>query len=109
MISVGLYQSVNLFLVLQVEIDGQKFQGSGSNKKVAKAYAALAALERLFPEGAVSEAAKKKKLPPMVSCLTQLSRNCRKCVRSDFTRVIIRLCTSVNLSTLWFLFSEGLS
>lgn len=55
-----------LFLILQVEIDGQKFQGSGSNKKVAKAYAALAALERLFPEGSVSEATKKKKLPPMV-------------------------------------------
>ena len=29
----------------QVEVDGQKFQGAGSNKKVAKAYAALAALE----------------------------------------------------------------
>ncbi|XP_020514006.2 interleukin enhancer-binding factor 3 homolog isoform X3 [Labrus bergylta] len=51
--------------VMEVEIDGQKFQGTGSNKKVAKAYAALAALERLFPEGAVAEAAKKKKGPPM--------------------------------------------
>ncbi|XP_029014368.1 interleukin enhancer-binding factor 3 homolog isoform X2 [Betta splendens] len=51
--------------VMEVEIDGQKFQGTGSNKKVAKAYAALAALERLFPEGSVSEAAKKKKGPPM--------------------------------------------
>uniref|UniRef100_A0A4W6EDB1 Interleukin enhancer binding factor 3b n=1 Tax=Lates calcarifer TaxID=8187 RepID=A0A4W6EDB1_LATCA len=47
--------------VMEVEIDGQKFQGTGSNKKVAKAYAALAALERLFPEGSVAEAAKKKK------------------------------------------------
>ncbi|XP_051987575.1 interleukin enhancer-binding factor 3 homolog isoform X2 [Xyrauchen texanus] len=37
--------------VMEVEIDGQKFQGSGSNKKVSKAYAALAALEKLFPEG----------------------------------------------------------
>uniref|UniRef100_A0A665W466 Interleukin enhancer binding factor 3b n=1 Tax=Echeneis naucrates TaxID=173247 RepID=A0A665W466_ECHNA len=53
--------------VMEVEIDGQKFQGTGSNKKVAKAYAALAALERLFPEGSVAEAAKKKKGPPMVS------------------------------------------
>uniref|UniRef100_A0A8B9H5M5 Interleukin enhancer binding factor 3b n=1 Tax=Astyanax mexicanus TaxID=7994 RepID=A0A8B9H5M5_ASTMX len=47
--------------VMEVEIDGQKFQGTGSNKKVAKAYAALAALEKLFPEGSVSDAAKKKK------------------------------------------------
>uniref|UniRef100_A0A8D0AFY5 Interleukin enhancer binding factor 3b n=1 Tax=Sander lucioperca TaxID=283035 RepID=A0A8D0AFY5_SANLU len=58
--------------VMEVEIDGQKFQGTGSNKKVAKAYAALAALERLFPEGSMAEAAKKKKGPPMVS--TQYTR-----------------------------------
>ncbi|XP_010873291.2 interleukin enhancer-binding factor 3 homolog isoform X2 [Esox lucius] len=51
--------------VMEVEIDGQKFQGTGSNKKVAKAYAALAALDKLFPEGSLTEAAKKKKLPPM--------------------------------------------
>ncbi|XP_028267395.1 interleukin enhancer-binding factor 3 homolog isoform X2 [Parambassis ranga] len=51
--------------VMEVEIDGQKFQGTGSNKKVAKAYAALAALERLYPEGSLPEAAKKKKGPPM--------------------------------------------
>ncbi|KAM4717864.1 interleukin enhancer-binding factor 3 homolog [Anableps anableps] len=51
--------------VMEVEIDGQKFQGTGSNKKVAKAYAALAALEKLFPEGSVPEPAKKKKGPPM--------------------------------------------
>uniref|UniRef100_A0A3P8TGJ9 Interleukin enhancer binding factor 3b n=1 Tax=Amphiprion percula TaxID=161767 RepID=A0A3P8TGJ9_AMPPE len=51
--------------VMEVEIDGQKFQGTGPNKKVAKAYAALAALERLYPEGSVTEAAKKKKGPPM--------------------------------------------
>uniref|UniRef100_A0AAY4B277 Interleukin enhancer-binding factor 3 n=1 Tax=Denticeps clupeoides TaxID=299321 RepID=A0AAY4B277_9TELE len=53
--------------VMEVEVDGQKFQGTGSNKKVAKAYAALAALEKLFPEGSISDAAKKKKMPPMVS------------------------------------------
>lgn len=53
--------------VMEVEIDGQKFQGTGSNKKVAKAYAALAALEKLFPEGSAPEPAKKKKGPPMVS------------------------------------------
>lgn len=51
--------------VMEVEIDGQKFQGTGSNKKVAKAYAALAALEKLFPEGSAPEPAKKKKGPPM--------------------------------------------
>lgn len=33
----------------QVEVDGQKFKGRGSTKKEAKAYAALAALEKLFP------------------------------------------------------------
>lgn len=33
-----------------MEVDGQKFKGRGSNKKEAKAYAALAALEKLFPE-----------------------------------------------------------
>ncbi|KAM4531273.1 interleukin enhancer-binding factor 3 homolog isoform 2-T2 [Odontesthes bonariensis] len=51
--------------VMEVEIDGQKFQGTGSNKKVAKAYAALAALERLFPEGSLPEPPKKKKGPPV--------------------------------------------
>nr|XP_023692027.1 interleukin enhancer-binding factor 3 homolog [Paramormyrops kingsleyae] len=51
--------------VMEVEINGQKFQGTGSNKKVAKAYAALAALERLFPDA--PDAMKKKKLPPMVT------------------------------------------
>uniref|UniRef100_A0A3Q3BGY7 Interleukin enhancer binding factor 3a n=1 Tax=Kryptolebias marmoratus TaxID=37003 RepID=A0A3Q3BGY7_KRYMA len=35
--------------VIQVEVDGQKFTGKGLNKKEAKAYAALAALEKLFP------------------------------------------------------------
>lgn len=37
-------------VVSQVEVDGQKFKGRGSNKKEAKAYAALAALEKLFPD-----------------------------------------------------------
>lgn len=32
-----------------MEVDGQKFKGRGSTKKEAKAYAALAALEKLFP------------------------------------------------------------
>uniref|UniRef100_A0A8C5GU79 Interleukin enhancer binding factor 3b n=1 Tax=Gouania willdenowi TaxID=441366 RepID=A0A8C5GU79_GOUWI len=52
--------------VMEVEIDGEKFQGAGSNKKVAKAYAALAALDQLYPEGsALTEAPKKKKGQPM--------------------------------------------
>ncbi|CAL8270755.1 unnamed protein product [Lota lota] len=49
--------------LMEVEIDGQKFSGTGSNKKVAKAHAALDALERLFPEGSANDAAKKKKGP----------------------------------------------
>uniref|UniRef100_A0A668AJQ0 Interleukin enhancer binding factor 3a n=1 Tax=Myripristis murdjan TaxID=586833 RepID=A0A668AJQ0_9TELE len=36
--------------IMEVEVDGQKFKGRGSNKKEAKAYAALAALEKLFPD-----------------------------------------------------------
>uniref|UniRef100_A0AAJ7SK54 Spermatid perinuclear RNA-binding protein-like n=1 Tax=Petromyzon marinus TaxID=7757 RepID=A0AAJ7SK54_PETMA len=36
---------------MQVEVDGQAFQGSGPNKKVAKAQAALTALDALFPTG----------------------------------------------------------
>uniref|UniRef100_A0A671SUV6 Spermatid perinuclear RNA-binding protein-like n=1 Tax=Sinocyclocheilus anshuiensis TaxID=1608454 RepID=A0A671SUV6_9TELE len=51
---------------IEVEVDGQKFQGSGSNKKLAKANAALAALEQLFPEGSPADPLKKKKFPAMV-------------------------------------------
>lgn len=50
---------------LQVEVDGQKFQGAGSNKKVAKAYAALAALEKLFPDAPLALEANKKKRAPV--------------------------------------------
>lgn len=32
----------------QVEVDGLRFRGCGPNKRVAKANAALAAIERLF-------------------------------------------------------------
>lgn len=68
------------FPLFQVEIDEQKFQGTGSNKKVAKAYAALAALDKLFPEGSVTEAAKKKKLPmvrfPLPYCISLLAIVC---------------------------------
>ncbi|KAF4074447.1 hypothetical protein AMELA_G00239490 [Ameiurus melas] len=34
--------------IIEVEVDGQRFRGSGPNKRVAKANAALAAIERLF-------------------------------------------------------------
>ncbi|XP_026883954.1 interleukin enhancer-binding factor 3a isoform X2 [Electrophorus electricus] len=48
---------------IEVEVDGQKFQGSGSNKKLAKANAALAALEKLFPYDSSSDSVKKKRFP----------------------------------------------
>ncbi|XP_017168627.1 interleukin enhancer-binding factor 3 isoform X9 [Mus musculus] len=51
--------------VMEVEVDGQKFQGAGSNKKVAKAYAALAALEKLFPDTPLALEANKKKRTPV--------------------------------------------
>uniref|UniRef100_A0A3B1JPL8 Interleukin enhancer binding factor 3a n=1 Tax=Astyanax mexicanus TaxID=7994 RepID=A0A3B1JPL8_ASTMX len=50
---------------IEVEVDGQKFQGVGSNKKVAKANAALAALEKLFPYNSNSDSQRKRRFPPM--------------------------------------------
>ncbi|KAM4527231.1 spermatid perinuclear RNA-binding protein isoform 2-T3 [Odontesthes bonariensis] len=49
--------------VMEVEVDGQKFRGAGPNKKVAKASAALAALDKLF-SGPNAAANKKKKILP---------------------------------------------
>uniref|UniRef100_A0A8D0AWS4 Spermatid perinuclear RNA-binding protein n=1 Tax=Sander lucioperca TaxID=283035 RepID=A0A8D0AWS4_SANLU len=49
--------------VMEVEVDGQKFRGAGPNKKVAKASAALEALEKLF-SGPNAAANKKKKILP---------------------------------------------
>ncbi|XP_018602028.1 spermatid perinuclear RNA-binding protein-like isoform X1 [Scleropages formosus] len=49
--------------IMEVEVDGQKFRGCGPNKKVAKASAALAALEKLFSGPAVPASRKKKVLP----------------------------------------------
>ncbi|MGH0122735.1 UNVERIFIED_CONTAM: hypothetical protein FKN15_007066 [Acipenser sinensis] len=46
-----------------VEVDGQKFKGAGPNKKVAKASAALAALDKLF-SGPNAAGIKKKKIIP---------------------------------------------
>uniref|UniRef100_A0A673MYP8 Spermatid perinuclear RNA-binding protein n=1 Tax=Sinocyclocheilus rhinocerous TaxID=307959 RepID=A0A673MYP8_9TELE len=47
--------------IMEVEVDGQKFRGAGPNKKVAKASAALAALEKLF-SGPNAAGNKKKKI-----------------------------------------------
>ncbi|XP_078498088.1 spermatid perinuclear RNA-binding protein isoform X4 [Lissotriton helveticus] len=47
--------------IMEVEVDGQKFRGAGPNKKVAKASAALAALEKLF-SGPTAANNKKKKI-----------------------------------------------
>ncbi|XP_077139632.1 spermatid perinuclear RNA-binding protein isoform X1 [Ranitomeya variabilis] len=49
--------------VMEVEVDAQKFRGAGPNKKVAKASAALAALEKLF-SGPNAVNNKKKKIIP---------------------------------------------
>lgn len=51
--------------VIEVVVDRQKFQGAGSNKKVAKAYTALAALEKLFPDAPLAIEANKKKRTPV--------------------------------------------
>ncbi|XP_048415129.1 spermatid perinuclear RNA-binding protein isoform X1 [Stegostoma tigrinum] len=50
--------------VMEVEVDGQKFKGAGPNKKVAKASAALAALERLFSGPSAANNKKKRTVPP---------------------------------------------
>eukprot|EP00079_Xenopus_tropicalis_P019233 XP_012808673.1 PREDICTED: spermatid perinuclear RNA-binding protein isoform X4 [Xenopus tropicalis] len=49
--------------VMEVEVDAQKFRGAGPNKKVAKASAALSALEKLF-SGPNAVNNKKKKIIP---------------------------------------------
>uniref|UniRef100_A0A3Q2QKX2 Spermatid perinuclear RNA-binding protein n=1 Tax=Fundulus heteroclitus TaxID=8078 RepID=A0A3Q2QKX2_FUNHE len=55
--------------VMEVEVDGQKFRGAGPNKKVAKASAALAALEKLFSGPNAAANKKKKILPPTKGAL----------------------------------------
>ncbi|XP_075435475.1 spermatid perinuclear RNA-binding protein isoform X3 [Ascaphus truei] len=49
--------------VMEVEVDAQKFRGAGPNKKVAKASAALAALEKLFSGPNAANIKKKKVIP----------------------------------------------
>ncbi|KAK2120290.1 hypothetical protein P7K49_001676 [Saguinus oedipus] len=53
--------------VMEVEVDGQKFRGAGPNKKVAKASAALAALEKLFSGPNAANNKKKKIIPQDLS------------------------------------------
>lgn len=59
----------------QVEVDGQKFRGAGPNKKVAKASAALAALEKLFSGPNAAGNKKKKIIPPVGRRLLPLVNN----------------------------------
>ncbi|XP_076853896.1 spermatid perinuclear RNA-binding protein-like isoform X2 [Brachyhypopomus gauderio] len=47
--------------IIEVKVDGQRFRGCGPSKKVAKANAALAAIERLFSANSV--ASNKRKRP----------------------------------------------
>lgn len=67
--SQGSILGINSCLNFQVEVDGQKFRGAGPNKKVAKASAALAALEKLF-SGPNAANNKKKKILPQVRIVT---------------------------------------
>lgn len=67
--SCGSILGINSSLNFQVEVDGQKFRGAGPNKKVAKASAALAALEKLF-SGPNAANNKKKKILPQVRTVT---------------------------------------
>ena len=60
--------------LLQVEVDGQKFKGRGSNKKEAKSYAALAALEKLFPDTAMGTSAFSKDFPKKKVTYTDMVR-----------------------------------
>uniref|UniRef100_A0A8C5FND5 Spermatid perinuclear RNA binding protein n=1 Tax=Gadus morhua TaxID=8049 RepID=A0A8C5FND5_GADMO len=59
--------------VMEVEVDGQKFRGAGPNKKVAKASAALAALEKLFSGPNAAANKKKKPLPQTKGALAAAS------------------------------------
>lgn len=63
---------------VKVEVDGQKFKGAGPNKKVAKASAALAALDKLF-SGPNAAGIKKKKIIPQVIPSVTFNVNCSLC------------------------------
>lgn len=68
------HKLINSCLDFQVEVDGQKFRGAGPNKKVAKASAALAALEKLF-SGPNAANNKKKKIIPQVRIICFLDHS----------------------------------
>lgn len=65
-------------LLWQVEVDKQVFRGTGPNKKVAKASAALAALNSLF-SGSKSTTNKKKRPNPPVRTNTHVRELCSPC------------------------------
>uniref|UniRef100_A0A3Q3WNR8 Uncharacterized protein n=1 Tax=Mola mola TaxID=94237 RepID=A0A3Q3WNR8_MOLML len=56
--------------IIEVEVDKQVFRGTGPNKKVAKASAALAALNSLFSGCKSTTNKKKRPNPPVTSVLT---------------------------------------
>uniref|UniRef100_A0A671X6Z4 Spermatid perinuclear RNA-binding protein-like n=1 Tax=Sparus aurata TaxID=8175 RepID=A0A671X6Z4_SPAAU len=56
--------------IIEVEVDKQVFRGTGPNKKVAKASAALAALNSLFSGSKSTTNKKKRPNPPVTSVLT---------------------------------------
>ncbi|TSM85961.1 Spermatid perinuclear RNA-binding protein [Bagarius yarrelli] len=78
--------------IIEVEVDGLRFRGCGPNKRVAKANAALAAIERLFSAHNANSNKRKrpytKELKTFVLIFTfnVLSDVVRSCVRSDGTR-----------------------
>ncbi|XP_036454660.1 spermatid perinuclear RNA-binding protein-like isoform X2 [Colossoma macropomum] len=49
--------------IIEVQVDGLRFRGCGPNKKVAKANAALAAIERLFSAHSTNSNKKKRSYP----------------------------------------------
>lgn len=82
----------------QVEVDKQLFRGTGPNKKVAKASAALAALNSLF-SGSKTTSSKKKRPNPPVSERRLLVQRCVKVRESDvFLSLSLSLCLSLSLS-----------
>lgn len=64
-----------------MEVDGQKFKGRGSTKKEAKAYAALAALEKLFPHDDEVKNATRNPLKKKVT-YTDMVINVNECTHS---------------------------
>ncbi|XP_058230418.1 spermatid perinuclear RNA-binding protein-like isoform X1 [Hemibagrus wyckioides] len=53
--------------IIEVEVDGMRFRGCGPNKRVAKANAALAAIERLFSAHNANSNKRKRPYPKVTS------------------------------------------